>query len=306
VVDDGSTDGTAEAAQLAAARSGRTEQVTVVRGLPLLAGWTGKLWAMAQGVARADALEPDFLLFTDADVQHGETTIAELVTTARAGDFHMASYMVKLACRSRAEELLIPAFVYFFFMLYPPDWTRSSRRPTAGAAGGCVLLRPEALRRAGGLAAIRNEIIDDCALARIVKRAGGRVWLGLTQESFSLRGYNSLMDIMRMISRTAFKQLRHSTLLLIATLLGLLLVYVSPVCLILSGRPIWAGMGLLAWMLMSASYFPMTQFYGESPVWCLSLPLAAVIYAGATVQSAIHYWFGRGGEWKGRTQDRPQ
>jgi len=303
VVDDGSTDGTSEVVQRAASSARRAEQVRVISGLPLPAGWTGKLWAMSQGVAHAEALKPDFLLFTDADIEHGRTAVAELVTTAEAGNFAMASYMLKLACRSKAERLLIPAFVYFFFQLYPPAWVCSSKRPTAGAAGGSILLRPEALRQAGGLAAIRNEIIDDCALARVVKRAGGRVWLGLGQESFSLRGYSSLAEIRSMISRTAFNQLRHSALLLIATLLGLVVVYVSPICLVFSGRSVWVGEGLLTWMVMSGSYFPLTRFYGQSALWCLTLPLAAIVYAGATVQSAIQYWRGRGGEWKGRTQD---
>ena len=200
-------------------------------------GWSGKLWAVQQGIEQALPLQPQFLLLTDADIQHSPENVATLVAMAERGGYDLASFMVKLHCRSVAEKLLIPAFVFFFFMLYPPEWIRDPRHKTAGAAGGCMLIRPEALARAGGIAAIRNEIIDDCALAAAVKRSGGKVWLGVTPETCSLRAYGSFAEIERMIARTAFNQLRHSTWLLVAALAGLALTYLLPVGLLFSGSP---------------------------------------------------------------------
>src|ERR1019366_7570028 len=221
LVDDHSADGTAEAAREAALNSSRPHALTVIRGQSLPDGWTGKLWAMQQGVEQALRLHPQFLLLTDADIQHSPETIATLVAVADHGGYDLASFMVKLHCRSLPEKLLIPAFVFFFFMLYPPEWIRNPRRKMAGAAGGCILVRPQALERAGGVAAIRGEIIDDCALARIVKRSGGKVWLGVTPDTCSLRAYKSFGEIERMIARTAFNQLQHSTWLLVGAIAGL-------------------------------------------------------------------------------------
>jgi len=195
--------------------------------------------------------------------------------------------------------------VFFFFLLYPPAWIRDSRRGSAGAAGGCILIRPRALERAGGLEAIRGEIIDDCALARAVKQSGGRVSLWLTATSASVRPYESWAAIGRMISRTAFNQLQHSAWLLFATVFGLIIVYLSPVLLLFAGSTAPVALGALAWGLMASSYFPIVRFYGLHPGWALALPLSAAFYAGATVHSAIRYWCGRGGEWKGRVQDAP-
>jgi hopene-associated glycosyltransferase HpnB len=211
--------------------------------------------------------------------------------------------MVKLRCNSLAERLLIPAFVYFFFKLYPPAWIADPQSRTAGAAGGCMLVRPEALQRAGGIASIRSEIIDDCALARAIKRSGGRTWLGLTNSSHSLRSYGTFADVSRMISRTAFNQLHHSTLLLLGTIIGMFVTYIAPVALLATGDrvPMLAGGGALAAMV--ASYLPMVRFYRLHPLWALTLPVAAIFYAGATVWSALLYWSGRGGQWKGRAQD---
>ena len=215
VVDDNSTDRTAEVARQAASDISQAERLTVVSGLPLPNGWSGKVWAMQQGVERALALNPQFLLLTDADVEHSPHNVATLAALAEAGAYDLASFMVKLHCRSFAEKLLIPAFVFFFFMLYPPEWIRDPRRKTAGAAGGCMLVRPAALQRIGGIAAIRQEIIDDCALARAIKSSGGKVWLGVTGDTRSLRPYDSFGEIERMIARTAFNQLRHSSWLLL-------------------------------------------------------------------------------------------
>ena len=318
VVDDNSTDGTAEAAQTAAnsnhvgaphsspavgERVGVSERVTVIAGRPLPAGWSGKLWAVQQGVEQALRLHPDYLLLTDADIEHAPDGVNTLVDLAERGGYDLVSFMVKLHCRSVAEKLLIPPFVFFFFLLYPPEWVRDPRHRTAGAAGGCMLLRPAALERIGGLAAIRTEIIDDCALARAVKRSGGKVWLGAAAETHSLRRYNSFAGIERMIVRTAFNQLRHSVWLLLGTVLGMLLLFVLPIALMVSGSPLLAFAGAFAYGLMTFVYLPMVRDYGLNPLWTLTLPVAAVFYAWATIHSAVKYWLARGGEWKGRAQD---
>jgi len=303
VVDDNSTDGTAEAVRQAASQSSHGERLSVINGRELPSGWSGKLWAVQQGIEQATLLQPEFLLLTDADIEHSPDNVATLVRIAKTDDYDLASFMVKLHCRSVAGKLLIPAFLFFFFMLYPPKWIRNPRRKTAGAAGGCMLVRPAALERAGSIAAIRQEIIDDCALARAVKQTGGKVWLGLTAETRSLRAYNTFAEIERMIARTAFNQLRHSAWLLLGTVLGMLLVFVLPLAL-LASRSAWLVMiGAAAYLLMSAAYLPMVRFYQLSPLWALTLPFSAAFYVVATIHSAVMYWSGRGGEWKGRTQD---
>ncbi len=303
VVDDNSTDGTADAVRQATAQSPQADRVRVISGLPLPPGWSGKLWAVQQGIEQALTLQPDFLLLTDADIEHAPDNVAKLASIAKAGNYDLASFMVKLHCRSVAEKLLIPSFVFFFLMLYPPRWIRDPQRKTAGAAGGCMLIHPAALERIGGIAAIRQEIIDDCALARAVKRTGGKVWLGLTPDTHSLRAYNSFAEIERMIARTAFNQLRHSLWLLLGTVLGMLLVFVLPVALLASGSPMLAAIGGAAYLLISAAYLPMVRFYELNPLWALTLPLSALFYVAATIHSAVKYWMGRGGEWKGRAQD---
>ncbi|HXE91246.1 MAG TPA: glycosyltransferase [Terriglobales bacterium] len=306
VVDDGSSDDTARVARQAAGRTGKAEALTLLEGRPLPPGWSGKVWALEQGVQRARELRPQYLLFTDADVVHAPDSVATLVGKAEREAYDLASVMVRLRCETPAEKLLIPAFVFFFFKLYPPAWIADPRRDTAGAAGGCLLIRPEALQRAGGLAAVRGEIIDDCALARVVKKTGGRVWLGLAARTLSIREYGSAASIGRMISRTAFNQLRHSTLLLVGALAGMVVAYLLPPALVVSGRPLPAALGILAWAMMTTAYLPMARFYGLGWWWAVALPLVALFYMGATVYSALRYWAGRGGEWKGRVQDMRQ
>ena len=301
VVDDNSTDGTSEAALRAAGAD--ASRLTVISGAPLPPGWSGKLWAVQQAVERARTLQPDFLLLTDADVEHDPDNVGCLIGIAETGGYDIASFMVKLYCRSLAECLLIPAFVFFFFLLYPPQWIRNPRRKTAGAAGGCILIRPAALERIGGITAIRHEIIDDCALAREVKRTGGRVWLGATADTHSVRPYTAFAEIERMIARTAFNQLRHSFWLLLGTFVGMLLIYILPLVLIASGSVKLAGVGVLAYALMFAAYAPMVRFYGLNACWALTLPFSASFYTFATIHSAVKYWTGRGGQWKGRAQD---
>lgn len=303
VIDDGSTDGTAQAALAAADAGGALSRLTLISGAALPAGWTGKLWALAQGVEIAAQRSADYLLFSDADTCHGPTSVAALVADADTHDRDLVSRMVRLSTASSAERLLIPAFVFFFFKLYPPRWVADPRRKLAAAAGGCMLIRPRALARAGGLQAIRSQIIDDCALARAVKDSGGRISLELSSDTRSLRRYGSSAEIGAMISRTAFAQLRHSYLLLTATLLGLLLTYVLPAVLLCCGNLTLACLGMAALALMSLCYLPMVRFYGLSPPWSVCLPLIAVFYSGAVIHSAVRYARGSGGRWKGRVQD---
>jgi hopene-associated glycosyltransferase HpnB len=303
VIDDGSTDGTAEAAVAAARAAGAQARFTLVRGAAPPKGWTGKLWALSQGVAAASELDADYFLFSDADTCHGPTSVDSLVADAERHDRDLVSHMVKLSTDTATERLLIPAFVFFFLKLYPPAWIADPRRKLAAAAGGCILIRPEALARAGGLQAIRSHIIDDCALARVVKDSGGRVALELAADTISLRSYGSFTEIGAMISRTAFAQLRHSYPVLAATLLGLLLTYLLPAVLLFSRDPPLICLALAALLLMSLCYLPMVRFYGLSPLWSLCLPLIASFYTGAVIHSALQFARGRGGTWKGRVQD---
>jgi len=301
VVDDQSSDQTAAVVRDAAAEHG--ERLTIIASVPLPAGWTGKMWALAQGVQQASAFAPDYFLFTDADVVHAPQSVSSMVALAEAGNHDLVSMMVTLRCESFPERALIPAFVFFFFMLYPPAWVNSKKHKTAAAAGGDILVRPAALARIGGIAAIRHELIDDCALAREIKRTGS-VWLGLTKNARSIRPYVSFGVIGRMISRNAFYQLNHSAWLLIGTIIGLAVTYAAPPVLLFFGG--WAALfGASAWLLMTFSFMPIERFYSLSPLWALALPLVAMFYAGATVHSAIQYWLGRGGEWKDRVQDAP-
>jgi hopene-associated glycosyltransferase HpnB len=296
LADDDSRDGTADAARAAAT----PDLLTVVRASPLPKGWTGKLWALSQGIHAAQPLAPEYLLLTDADIVHPPDNVAALVARAASGGYDLVSYMATLRCRTFAEQALIPAFVFFFFMLYPPAWVHSS----AAAAGGCILIRRQMLERVGGIARIRGQLIDDCALARAVQQAGGRVWLGLSPATRSIRGYAGFAEIGLMISRTAFTQLGHSPLLLSATALALTLTYLVPPALTLCA-PTGAARGLaaIAWLLMSIAYWPALRYYRRPAWWAPGLPLVAAFYLGATLHSALAYWRGAGGMWKGRAQD---
>ena len=303
LVDDHSTDGTSERAREAAEAAGAAGWLTIVPSRNLPPGWTGKLWALAEGLAEVErrAMNPELILFTDADIVHHATNLRELAARIEAG-VDLASLMVKLRAESLAERFLIPAFVFFFEMLYPFAWIRDPARRTAGAAGGCMLVRRDALRRMGGIAAIRGEIIDDCALGRAVK-AGGPIWLGLSGKTRSLRRYPTLGDIWRMVARTAYAQLGYSPLVLAATVLGLALAFVAPVAVSLSGTES-AVLGLAAWAAMALAFLPMLRFYERSPAWAPLLPLIAIVYMAATIDSARRHWLGRGAEWKGRTQQQ--
>jgi hopene-associated glycosyltransferase HpnB len=304
LVDDASSDETAQIARETARAAGGSEHLTVSQGSPLEPGWSGKLWAVQQGIEKARELQPDFFLLTDADIVHASDSVAALVAMAKAGPYDLASFMVKLHCATFAERALIPAFVFFFLKLYPPAWISDPRRKMAGAAGGSILVRPAALERAGGIEAIRGEVIDDCALARKIKESGGRVWLGLAAETHSIRPYGSFSEIGRMISRGAFNQLKHSPPVLSLALVGLSITYLLPPALLLFSRQwLTLTLGGAAWILMMVCFLPTLRLYRLSPLWALALPAIACFYMGATIHSAFKYWMGRGGEWKGRIQD---
>jgi hopene-associated glycosyltransferase HpnB len=308
VVDDQSRDGTAQVARDAAASLGQADRLKVVTGRPLPAGWTGKLWAQQQGVALVEDLSPEglpnppaYLLFTDADIVYGADALPQLVARALANDLVLTSLMVKLRCKSFAERLLVPAFIFFFQMLYPFAWANDPRRRTAAAAGGCMLVRRDVLHQAGGLAAIRGALIDDCALAKLLK-ARGPIWIGLTERVHSIRAYAKLADIRRMVSRTAYAQLGYSPLLLAGTIVGLALVYLAPVTLAAFADGVPQFLGLFVWLLMALAFRPTLRLYGVSAFCGLLLPAIAGIYMAFTLDSAYQHARGRGGMWKGRAQ----
>jgi hopene-associated glycosyltransferase HpnB len=278
-----------------------SERLTVLTGGLRPPGWTGKLWAMKQGSDYAAAFAPEFLWFTDADITHAPDNLRQLVARAQEGNKVLVSLMARLSCKSLAEHFLIPAFVFFFDMLFPFGAVNNPNNPVAAAAGGCMLARREALERAGGLAAIRHNIIDDCALGRAMKKQGP-IWLGLTDRATSLRPYEHVSDIQHMVTRTAYAQLGYSPLILAGTLLGLAMVYLAPVMTALFAWGISQMAGWLAWIIMALMYQPMLRFYRLSPLWGVALPLVGIFYAVFTVQSAIQHWSGRGGMWKGRAQ----
>jgi hopene-associated glycosyltransferase HpnB len=266
-----------------------------------------KSWALAPegrvlSGSLVDEALPAFYWFTDADIVHAPNTLGRLVSRAEQNKLDLASLMVLLQAKTQPERALIPAFLFFFLKLDPPSWTANPNARTAGAAGGCILLRRKSLERIGGFPAIRNEVIDDCALARAVKRSGGKIWMGLTRASVSLRAYSSFSEIRDMIARTAFTQLRYSALLLAGTLAGMFFTYLAPVALLFVQNPAPRILGLATWLLMSASFLPTVRFYRVSPLWAPLLPLTALFYSYATWLSAVRYWLGRGGQWKGRAQ----
>ncbi len=305
LVDDDSADGTGQVARDTARECGAQARLEVITGRPLPPGWTGKLWAMAQGVERAEALDPkpELLLLTDADIAHAPDNLRRLVARAEQGRLSMVSLMARLRCDSVAEVMLIPAFVFFFDMLYPFALVNDPRRKLAAAAGGCMLVRREQLEAAGGVAAIRTAIIDDCAMGRIMK-GQGPVWLGLTDRAQSLRSYGGFRAIGRMVARSAYAQLGYSPLILAGTILGMGLTYLAPPAFAVFGPGPARWIGLAAWLLMALSFQPMLRFYRRSPLWGLALPAIGALYSLFTVQSAIDVWTGKGGFWKGRAQAR--
>jgi len=303
LVDDQSRDGTAQVARDAAAMLGAGARLNVLAGRALPSGWTGKLWAQQQGVEAANAASPPpaFLLFTDADIAYGPDVLKGLVTRAQAGGYVLTSLMVKLRCVTLAERMLIPAFIFFFQMLYPFACANDPRRATAAAAGGCMLVRRDVLREAGGMAAIRSALIDDCALAKKLK-ARGPIWIGLTERVSSIRAYPGFEDIRSMVSRTAYAQLHYSPLLLAGTVLGLAITYLAPVLLTAFAGGTARLLGLTAWLAMALAFQPTLRLYRLSMLWGLALPAIAAVYMAFTLDSAYQHARGRGGMWKGRAQ----
>ena len=301
LVDDQSTDGTADAARRAAQEAAAAGRLTILSGAALPAGWTGKLWAMKQGVDFAEAGAPVYLLLTDADIVYERDALSRLAAKAQHEDRVLTSWMVKLRCESFAERALIPAFIFFFEMLYPFAWVNRRDRSTAAAAGGCMLVRRDALRAAGGIESIRGALIDDCALAQRMK-AQGSIWLGLTERARSTRAYPGFEDIRRMVARSAYAQLRYSPVLLAGTVLGMAVFYLAPVLLALFGHGFAQSAGILVWAAMAIVFQPVLRFYGLSPLWGPFLPAIALAYMVFTLDSAYQNARGRGGLWKGRVQ----
>jgi hopene-associated glycosyltransferase HpnB len=303
LVDDESRDGTAEAARAAAARAGATERLTVLTGQPLPAGWTGKLWAVSQGIERATAGPdaPDYLLLTDADITYAPDALARLVARAQHGGYVLTSLMAKLRCESWAERIFVPAFIYFFQMLYPFGWVNRADHAMAGAAGGCMLVRPQALASAGGIGAIRGKLIDDCALGAAMK-ARGPIWLGLTDRVVSARPYDRIEDIRHMVARSAYAQLGYSPVMLAGCILGMALTYLAAPLLAIFGDGAGQAIGAATFALMFMSYQPILRFYRRSPWWGAALPAVALAYMAFTLDSAYQHGRGRGGLWKGRVQ----
>ena len=314
LVDDQSDDNTGNVAQEIANNCQKSQQLQVISGQPLAEGWSGKLWAMKQGIEQANKLDnkPDYLLLTDADIEHHDSNLKELVKQAEIEKLAMTSLMVKLRCDSFWEQFLIPAFVFFFEKLYPFSWVNNPKNKMAAAAGGCILIRRQILEEIGGIEVVKQALIDDCSLAAAVKaklqedrqNIKQGIWLGLSEKTLSLRPYENLDSIWNMVARTAYTQLNYSPLLLIGTLLGLTIVYlVAPIGLIMGliiQNTVMTILGGITWLLMSISYLPTLKQYQCSLLWSLTLPLIGLLYGLMTLDSAWRHWRGKGGGWKGR------
>lgn len=315
VVDDSSTDGTSDVAHGLGARSAARD-VNIITAPPLPPGWAGKVWAMHTGAVSELARACEYILFTDADIAHPPDLLGRLVGMAEHRDLDLTSVMAHLRAVTPFERLLVPAFVYFFGLLYPFRWSNDPNRATAAAAGGCVLVRRRMLERIGGLESIRNQIIDDCALAARIKQAGGRTWLGLGRDVRSERGYGGLSGVWHVVVRTAYTQLAYSPIRLLGTVVALLLAFAAPpVAVVAGGASLVIGTdtgataavlaaGILGWTLMTFSYLPMTRWYGGPALRAVTLPLSAAIYVTMTLDSARRHYGGVGGGWKGRTYSR--
>ncbi|MET8680294.1 glycosyltransferase [Streptomyces sp. NPDC004647] len=313
LVDDGSTDGTGRLARELADRADRARgpALTVCSPGEPEPGWTGKLWALRHGIAlaRTRTPAPEYLLLTDADITHAPDSLRALVSSARGADLDLVSQMARLRVATFWERLIVPAFVYFFAQLYPFRRVNRAGARTAAAAGGCVLLRDSAAERARVPESIRDAVIDDVALARAVKRSGGRIWLGLADRVDSVRPYPRLGELWRMVSRSAYAQLRHNPLLLMGTAGGLAVVYLAPPVAVvggaLTGSPLPVAAGATAWAAMTGTYLPMLRYYGQ-PLWLAPLlPFTAALYLLMTLDSAVRHYRGQGAAWKGRTYPRP-
>lgn len=303
LVDDQSQDGTAQIASEAAAALGASHRLTVLSGRPLPAGWTGKLWAVKQGLSLVESrpTPPEYVLLTDADIVYSGDVVKRLVARAKNEQLAMTSVMAKLRCESFAEKYLIPAFIFFFGMLYPFSWVRDRRSSIAAAAGGCILARWDALRNSGGIDAIRGSLIDDCALGARLKTQGP-VWLGFSQDIVSVRASETVAEVGRMISRSAYAQLHYSLALLIGTVVAMSIVFLAPVAVTVFGHDFSRECAVAAWLLMALAFQPTLRYYRRSALWGPALPAIALAYMVFTINSAIQHFQGRGGMWKGRAQ----
>ena len=302
LVDDDSDDGTADVARRAAAALGAAQKLDLVRSRTLPPHWTGKLWAVKQGIAAAEEkFTPKYLMLTDADIVHDPDTLSWLVAHAEAHGLVLASLTARWRCENLAERVHIPAFIFFFQMLYPFAWVNRPDHPMAGAAGGCMLVHANALRAAGGIEIIRDALIDDCALARELKKQGP-IWLGLTDRSRSIRPYARWGDIRRMVARSAYAQLDYSPLILAGTVAGLALTYLVPPFMALFASGLAQIFGIATWALMALAFQPTLRFYRLSPLWGIALPAISFLFMLYTLDSAYQYAAGKGGSWKGRVQ----
>ena len=314
LVDDRSSDGTADIGKAAAREADKGFSFKVVTGKERPDGWAGKVWALQQGVEAARTVDHEYFWFTDADIAHSPDVLVSLVARAEEG-LDMVSVMAKLHVSTFWDRLLIPAFVFFFGKLYPFQWVNDHEKSTAAAAGGCVLVRKERLVEGGGFESMRDAIIDDCTLARLVRGPEGRgkLWLGMSQDVQSVRPYDGLRGIWDMVARTAYVQLRRSPVLLAGTILGMAWLYLGPPAAMGAGiglaaaavwdTPTWVLLvsGAGGWGLMSAIYTPMLKWYRLNRWWGALLPIAGLLYTLMTVDSGRRSWMRRGGGWKGRT-----
>jgi len=308
LVDDQSQDKTAEIAEKIAVKKGKENQLIIIKGENLPAGWSGKLWAMSQGVAWAKKhLKNDYFLFTDGDIKHSANNLNQLLAKAEKNNLDLVSLMVKLRCESFWEKLLIPAFIFFFQKLYPFSLVNNPHEKIAAAAGGCILIRESALTRIGGIESLKEALIDDCTLASLVKKTlpiNHGIWLGLSDTTTSLRSYNSLTPIWDMVARTAFTQLNYSLWLLIGTILGMFITYFVPFFTLFfglfTGNLLIILLSIITLFLMTLSYFPTVKFYQLPFFYSFILPIIALLYSFMTIDSAVRYWQGKGGKWKGR------
>lgn len=314
LIDDQSSDETGKVAQEIAQENNLSHRLTVIDGQPLPSGWTGKLWAMEQGInyALQQSSVPDYFLFTDADIVHNDDNLQQLILKAEQENLALVSLMVLLRCKSFWEKLLIPAFVFFFQKLYPFPWVNDLNNQMAAAAGGCILIRRNILEKIGGIQILRKALIDDCSLAAAVKSylknkpqsSIKSIWLGLTDTTYSLRPYPSLKSIWDLVARTAFTQLNYSPRLLLGTVIVMTIIYlVPPISIIIGlilGNGLIVGIGGMVWVLMAIAYFPTLKLYQFSFLWGFSLPGIAFLYTLMTIDSAFRHWRGQGGGWKGR------
>jgi len=296
LLDDNSSDGTAE---IAASLDG-ADHLKIIKGEPLPPGWTGKLWAVNQGLNQEEAKAADFILLTDADIVHARDHISRLVAKAEADKLDLTSEMVQLHCATAAERMFIPAFVFFFQMLYPFAWASDPKKRLAGAAGGTMLVSRAAMERVQGVSRIRDELIDDCALAKEIKSTGGRIWLGHTKRAISIRAYSNWREIWDMIARTAYVQLRYSPLLLLGCIVSMGIVFLAPPLLTLLAHGLPRILGALSWLMIALAFQPTLRRYERSPLWGFALPAISLFYLGATIASALRHYTGRGGGWKNR------